>query len=324
MNRRDLLTLLGGIAASWPGPVWAERASMPVIGFLSGGSPNVAKPLLGSFLQGLEDTGFIEHKNVDVEYRWAEGHYDRLPTLVGDLVHREVALIAVTGSPAAIAVKAATKTIPIVFYVGVDPVKLGIVASLARPERNMTGVTSIAVALVPKRLEVLLELLPTTSKIALLTNPNSSLPYEQDLQPIVKARGVQLHVVQAGFDDDLELAFKSVRQAGAGGLLIGADPIFNARSEQIARLGLKHAVPTVYQYREFTAAGGLMSYGGSYVAEAHLLGSYAGRVLNGEHPGDLPVQQSSKVELYINLKTARALGISVPPTLLARADEVIE
>jgi putative ABC transport system substrate-binding protein len=295
-----------------------------LIGFLSGGSSSGAQSLLRAFHQGLQDTGFVEHKNVDIEYRWADGQYDRLPGLAADMVRKEVALIAVTGSPAAIALKAATRTVPTVFYVGVDPVKLGLVSSLARPEGNMTGVTSLAVSLVPKRLEALLELLPRASKVALLTNPNSVLPYEHDLQPIVNARGVQLQVVQASLEDDLEQVFTRVQQSGADGLLVGADPIFNARSAAIAHLALKHAVPTVYQYREYAAAGGLMSYGGSYAEEARLFGSYAGRVLNGERPDDLPVQQSTKVELYVNLKTARALGITVPPTLLARANEVIE
>jgi putative ABC transport system substrate-binding protein len=323
MKRRDLLSLLGGAAASWQGAAWAQKAK-PVVGYLSAGSQNLAHPLLAGFHQGLADTGFIEHKNFEIEYRWAEGHYERLPIFAADLVLREVALIAVTGSPAAVAVQAVTKTIPTVFYVGVDPVKLGLVASLARPEGNATGVTSIAVSLVPKRLEALLELLPKASRVALLTNPSSSLPYEDELRPLAKARRVQLQVVKASFNDDLELTFARLQQSRVDGLLVGADPIFNAQSEAIARLALKHAIPTVYQYREFAAAGGLMSYGGSYAAEARLLGSYTGRVLNGERPADLPVQQSSKVELYINLKTAKALGITVPQTLLARADEVIE
>lgn len=323
MNRRAVLSLLGSAVASWQGTAWAQKTK-PVIGYLSGGSPNLAHPLLAGFHQGLADTGFIEHKNFEIEYRWAEGRYERLPIFAADLALREVALIAVTGSPAAVAVQAVTKTIPTVFYVGVDPVKLGLVASLARPEGNATGVTSIAVSLVPKRLEALLELLPKASRVALLTNPSSSLPYEDELRPLAKARRVQLQVVKVSFNDDLELTFARLQQSKVDGLLVGADPIFNAQSEAIAWLALKHAIPTVYQYREFAAAGGLISYGGSYAAEARLLGSYTGRVLNGERPADLPVQQSSKVELYINLKTAKALGITVPQTLLARADEVIE
>ncbi len=326
MRRREFITLLGGAAATWPLAARAQQASMPVIGFLSSGSPNALAALADAFRQGLNAAGFVEHHNVGIEYRWAEGRYDRLPALAADLARRPVAVIAATGgTSSALAAKAATTTIPIVFQVGVDPVEDGLVASLARPGGNLTGVTSLNVELVPKRMQLLRELLPKATVIRVLVNPTvrNAQTALRDLQASAGTLGLALHVLNVSTDYEMDTAFASLAEQRSG-LLIAADPFFNSRLERLAALALRHAVPTIYQYRGFAAAGGLMSYGGSFTDQFRLVGLYTGRILKGEKPFDLPVQQSTKVELIINLKTAKALGLDVPPQLLARADEVIE
>jgi putative ABC transport system substrate-binding protein len=283
---------------------------------------------LTAFRQGLHETGYVEGRNVTIEYRWADGQNDRLPALAADLVRRQVNVIAAPGStPAALAAKAATTTIPVIFQVGTDPVAAGLVASLARPAGNVTGVTNINTELVPKRLELLRELIPTTNIIALLVNPTSPFITEsisKDLQSATRALGLQLHILNASTEHDFDTVFATFTKLRADVLVIAPDAMFISRSEQLGALTLRHAVPAVTQFREFAAAGGLMSYGGSFTEPTRLVGVYTGRVLKGEKPADLPVMQATKVELVINLKTAKALGINVPNTLIGRADEVIE
>jgi putative ABC transport system substrate-binding protein len=299
-----------------------------VIGFLSSASPDLHANLLQAFREGLRETGYVEGWNVAIEYRWANGENERLPALAAELVSREVNVIAAPGStPAVIAAKAATTTIPIVFQVGIDPVAAGLVASLARPGGNVTGLTALNTELGVKRLELLRELVPTANAIGLLINPTSSLISERitrELHSTTRALGVQLHVVQASAERDFDPAFATLARMGAGGLVIAPDALFISRSDQLAALALRHAVPAITQFREFAAAGGLMSYGGSFTETAHQVGVYTGRILRGEKPTDLPVRQLTRVELVINLKTAKAFGITVPLSLLGRADEVIE
>jgi len=323
MRRRELMFLLGGVAAAWPLGVRAQQNAMPVIGYLHFGSPNLA-PTPAVFLQGLSETGFVEGQNVAIEYRWAEGHYDRLPGLAADLVGRKVDLIAAIGPPPARAAKSATSTIPIVFAVGTDPVADELVASLARPGGNLTGVTNLAVELVPKRLDLLCELVPQARVIALLVNPNNPYtePMIRGVQEAARAKGVQLQVVTASTESEIDTAFATLANVRA--LLVGDDVFFTSRRDQITALAASHAVPAIYQFREFTAAGGLMSYGSSLTALIRQLGVYAGRILKGAKPADLPVQQPTRFELVVNLKTAKALGLTVPQSILARADEVIE
>jgi putative ABC transport system substrate-binding protein len=301
---------------------------MPVIGFLGSASADRYARPLSAFRQGLNETGYVEGRNVTIEYRWAEGQYDRLPALAADLIRRQVNVIAAPGStPAALAAKAATATIPIIFQVGTDPIAAGLVASLARPAGNVTGVTNINTELVPKRLELLRELIPTTNIIALLVNPTSPFITEsisKDLQSATRALGLQLHILNASTEHDFDTVFATFTKLRADVLVIAPDAMFISRSEQLGALTLRHAVPAVTQFREFAAAGGLMSYGGSFTEPTRLVGVYTGRVLKGEKPADLPVMQATKVELVINLKTAKALGINVPNTLIGRADEVIE
>jgi putative ABC transport system substrate-binding protein len=325
VKRREFITLLGGAAAAWPIMARAQRPEIPVVAFLNGGSPDGYAPMVAAFHQGLKDTGYVEAQSVRIEYRWADGQYGRLPAMAADLVHRQVAVI-VTNSPGMLAAKAATTTIPIVFTTSGDPVELGFVASLARPGRNITGVTQLNVEVAPKRLELMHELVPTATIMAVLVNPAypSAEIQSSGMQAAARTLGVQLHILRASNERDIDDAFATLAQLRAGAFVISSDPFFNSRAEQFAALALRHAVPTIFQYREFAAAGGLMSYGGSIIDSYRQAGVYTGRILKGEKPADLPVQQSTKVELIINLKTAKALGLEVPRTLIARADEVIE
>jgi putative ABC transport system substrate-binding protein len=327
--RRKLIRLLGGMAAApLPFPAFAQQGAMPVIGFLSNASADAYDIRLRAFRQGLAEAGFIEGKTVAIEYRWAEGNNDRLPALAADLVGRRVAvLVSAGGTPSALAAKAATSAIPIVFSLAANPVSIGLVGRLNQPDGNLTGVANQNIEIGPKRLEVLRELLPKASVIGILLNPTSreaSDLFLRDLAPAAQAMGMRLHLLQASTDADLETAFASLSQLRVDALVVSPDVFFNTRSEQLAALSLRYKVPSIYQYRKFAAAGGLVSYGSDETESYRLIGGYAGRILKGDRPGDLPVQQATKVEMIINLKTANALGITVPLSLLGRADEVIE
>ena len=328
MKRREFITLLGGAAAAWPLAAQAQQPAMPVIGFLGAESPDRWASRTRALHQGLGETGYVEGRNVAIEYRWAAGQNDRLPALAADLVRGRAKLIVTPGStPAALAAKAATKTVPIVFYVGGDPVELGLVASLNRPGGNLTGVTTLTSEVGPKRLQLLYELVPTATIVALLvnpTNPDLAEPATKDLQAAARTLGVQLHVLHASAERDFDAVFSSLVQQRVSALVIVNDALFSTRVEQLAVLAIRHAVPAVYQFREFVAAGGLMSYGTGFIDAFRQVGVYTGRILGGEKPADLPVQQTTKAELIINLKTAKALGLTVPTALLVRADEVIE
>ena len=325
MKRRTFITLIGG-AVAWPLAARAQQPAMPVVGVLVSRGAGDDPHLLAAFRQGLKDVGYVEGQNMATAYRFAEGQYDRLPALAADLVRLEVTVIAALGTPAAPAAKAATAAIPIVFTVGVDPVEVGLVAGLSRPGGNLTGVTGMGVELGPKRLELLHELVPRATVVAALLNPNTTgaETLSTDLLASARSLGLKLHVLNAVSERDFDAAFATVAQLRAGGLVIGNDPFFISCSEQLAALALRHAVPTIFQFRAFATAGGLMSYGGNLTDLYRLAGVYTGRILKGEKPADLPVQQVTKVELILNLKTAKALGLEVPPSLLARADEVIE
>jgi ABC-type uncharacterized transport system substrate-binding protein len=325
VRRRNFITLVGGAAVAWPLAARAQQAAMPVIGFLNSASPGPFAYLVRAFHRGLAETGYVEGQNVAIEYRWADGQYDRLTALAGDLVHRKVSVLAATSTPANVVAKAATNTIPIVFTTSSDPVQLGLVASLSRPGGNVTGVTQLNVEVAPKRLELAHELFPTATLVALLINPNnpSAETVTRNLQAAALTLGLQLHILRASTEPEIDDAFTAFPQR-ASVLLIGTDAFFNSQSERLAALAVRHSVPAIYQYGQFTAAGGLMSYGGSITDSYRLAGVYTGRILKGEKPAELPVQQSTKVELIINLKTAKALGLTVPLTLLGRADEVIE
>ena len=324
MKRRELMLLLGGafIAAR---ALRAQQKAMPVIGYLHYGSPGLFAPFMAAFHRGLSETGYVEGRNVAIEYRWAEGRYDRLPALAGELVGRKVDMIAAFGPPSARAAKSATSTIPIVFGSG-DPVREGLIAGLARPGGNLTGVSLLTVELMAKRLELLSELVPQAGMIALLVNQNDANAERiiKDVQEAARAKGVQLHVLKAGSESEIDAAFPALVQRQAGGLVVGTDPFFNSRREQLVSLAARHTVPAIYEWREFAAAGGLISYGSSLTSVYRQIGIYTGKILNGAKPADLPVEQPTRFELVVNLNTAKDLGLTVPPSILARADEVIE
>jgi putative tryptophan/tyrosine transport system substrate-binding protein len=328
MRRREFITLVGGTALAWPLAAGAQQAAMPVVGFVGSDSPDRWTTFVRAFHQGLREVGYVEGRNVAIEYRWAEGQNDRLSGLVADLLRRPVSMLAVPGStPAALAAKAASTTVPIVFAIAADPVQLGLVASLNRPGGNATGVVTLNVEIAPKRLELLHELLPTATSFALLVNPaNPALaePVSERVQAAARTLGMKLHVLHASSETELDAVLATVARLQAAGLVVAPDPFFNSRIEQLAALTSGQALPTVYQWREFTAAGGLLSYGSSITDVYRQAGVYTGRILKGEKPADLPVEQMTKVELFINLKTAKALGITMPTSILVRADEVIE
>jgi putative tryptophan/tyrosine transport system substrate-binding protein len=326
MRRREFITLLGGAAAAWPEVAGAQHVRMPVIGFLNSRSRSSLPHLLAAFRAGLKDTGFVEGENVNIEFRFADGQYDNLPALAADLIQRRVAVIAVASTIATIAAKQATQSIPIVFFQGGDPVALGFVASLHRPGANITGASFLTDELVQKRFEALHELLPRASVIGLLVNPSFSTTQEAEnnAQVAAVAFGIKVVLAEAFAERDFEPAFAALVRQGAQALVVAPDPYFNTQASTLVALAGRHALPAMYQLREYVAAGGLMSYGTNLSDVWRLGGTYVGRILKGEKAADLPVQQSTRVELVINLKTAKALGIEVPATLLARADEVIE
>ena len=327
MRRRDFITLLGGAAAAWPLTARAQQRSMPVIGFLSPTSPNSRAELIAAFHQGLAEVGYVEGRNVAIEYRWAKDQNEQLPFMAADLVQRRVSVIvAIDGTAAALAAKAATSTIPIVFIVGADPVELGLVASLGRPGGNITGVGALAVGTAAKRLQLLHELVPAAAGIAFLRNPTN--PYfsaleTRELQAAATVLGVRLLLLNASSPHEIEVAFANLVAQRAGAFLLGTDPFFMTARDQLVALANRHTVPAIYPFREDAAAGGLVSYGASNRDAFRLVGDYTGRILSGDRPADLPVQQVTRIEMAINLKTANALGLTVPLPLLARADEVI-
>ena len=321
MRRRELMILLGG-ALTAAHAVRAQQKAMPVIGFLSSASPGPNEPALAAFRQGLSETGYVEGQNVAIEYRWADGRHDRLPALAADLVARKVDVIAATGGNGSVrAAKNATSTIPIVSTFGDDPVEWGLVASLARPGGNLTGINMITAELMPKRLELLSELVPRAGVIALLANPGAESMI-REVQEAARAKGVQLQILKASSESEIDAAFASPSQAGA--LLVGNDPFFMSRREQLVALAARYAVPAMYEWREYVAAGGLISYGTSRTGTWRRFGNYAGKILNGAKPADLPVEQPTRFELVVNLKTAKALGLTIPAAILDLADEVIE
>jgi putative ABC transport system substrate-binding protein len=327
MRRREFIMLLGGAAVAWPVAARAQPAKLPTIGFIGSDSPGQYADRLRAFRLGLKSTGFTEGQNVEIEYRWAEGRNDKLPELTADLVRRQMAVIVAPTTPSVLVAKVATTTIPIVFFTAGDPVDLGLVASLNRPDSNLTGATTLTLEVGQKWVQLLHEMVPNATSLALLINPTSpSLAKAQsnDLQTAAHALGLQLHVLQASTERDFDIAFASVTRLRAGGLVISSDSFFFSQSHQLATLAVQHAVPSIFGFREFVTAGGLMSYGGSLTESFRWVGVYTGRILKGEKPADLPVQQSTKIELFINLKTAQALGLEVPPTLLTRAEDVIE
>ena len=329
MQRREFIMLLGGAAAVWPLAARAQQSALPVVGYISAASAQsyAQQRQLSAFLKGLTEAGYVDGRDVTIEYSWAEDRIDRLPAMVADLVHRQVAVIATTTTPAALAAKVATTTIPIVFELGGDPVQLALVPSLNRPGSNVTGVTHTNQQLAPKRLQLLQELVPTASVMALLVSPAYPTVAEtntKEVQAAARTLGLELHVLNAGTERDFDGVFTKLIQLRAGGLVIGGGAFLISSSEQLAALTVRHAVPAIFFGREFAVAGGLLSYGADIPDAYRLAGIYTGRVLKGEKPADLPVQQATKVELIINLKTAKALAITVPNTLIGRADEVIE
>ena len=327
MNRRELIALLGSAAAVWPLAARAQQSAMPVIGFLSGGTPAGYAPYAAAVRQGLKEAGYVEGQNVAIEYRWAEGQNDRLPALAADLVGRPVAVIAAGGVQAALAAKAATTTIPIVFEGGPDPVEVGLVTSLNRPGGNITGVSNFSAVLVAKQFELLHETVPNSAVIGVLVNPTSPSLAEftaRDAQAAGRSLGMQIHILNASTKDQIDAAFASFARVRPDALLIGGDAFFLSRRVQLVTLATRHGLPTISNAREFPAAGGLMSYGASLVDTYRLTGVYTGKILKGAKPAELPVMQPAKFELVINLTTAKALGLTVPDKLLALADEVVE
>jgi putative ABC transport system substrate-binding protein len=327
IRRRDFIVTLGGAAAAWPLAARAQQAAIPMIGFLGVGW-ELARPSRASFLDGLAGTGYVERRNVNIEYRWAEGQYNRLPSLAAELVRYEPAVIVTGGgTPTALAAKAATETIPIVFLLGSDPVQFGLVKALARPGGNLTGVTVLDVELISKVFEVLHDVVPAAATMGVLVNPNNFLNKAQTRgsQLAADILGVRLLVLNASTQNEIETAFATLVEQRAGALVVSGEPFFSGPArDQLIALAARHAIPTAYQFTDFAAAGGLLGYGASLADAYRIIGVYAGRILKGEKPADLPVQQSTKVELAINLKTAKALGLTFPPSILARADEVIE
>ena len=323
MNRRELILLVGGAMTAARAPR-AQQKKMPVVGFLSGASPAPSAPYLAAFLQGLSESGYVEGQNVTIEYRWAEGRYDRLPALAAELVIRKVEVIAALGgTPPALAAKNATATIPIVFGAG-DPVGLGLVASLARPGGNLTGTSGLELELVPKLVELMSELVPSARIIALLVTSNNPVAEHiiiQNAQQAASAKGLELQILKASTEGEIDAAFVELQ---AGGLIVQADPLFNSRREQLVGLASRRAMPAISAWREFAEAGGLISYGASRTGGWHKIGTYVGKIFNGAKPADLPVEQPTRFDLVVNLKTAKALGLTVPPSILARATEVIE
>jgi len=328
MRRREFITLLGGAAATWPLTARAQQpGKLPVIGYLGPESPAVFASRVRAFRQGLGETGYAEGRNVAIEFRWAEGQHNRLPALAADLVARQVAVIvAPGGAPGALAAKSATTTIPIVFEMGADPVAIGLVDNLNRPGGNLTGVSSLNVQVTPKRLEILHEVVPAAAEIAVLVNPTSPTTDSQlrNLQAAARALGLQLHVLHASTERDFDAVFVTLLQLRAGGLVVASDGFFATHSEQLAALTVRHAVPAIHQSRDFAMAGGLMSYAGSFLESHRQAGVYTGRILKGDKPADLAVQRVTKVELFINLKAAKNLGVTFPLSLLGRADQLIE
>jgi putative tryptophan/tyrosine transport system substrate-binding protein len=327
MRRRDFIKVVAGSAATWPLVARAQQQAMPVVGFVNVASAKSFARPLSAFLKGLGETGYADGQNAVIEYRWAEGENDRLPAFVADLIRRKVNVIAATSTPAAIVAKAATTTIPVVFTTADDPVRLGLVASLNRPGGNVTGATQATVEVAPKQLQLLHELVPTASVMALLVNPAHPTLADSNtkvLQAAARTLGLTLHVLNANTEGEFDRVFAKLIQLRAGGLVIGSDPFFTGQIERLAALAVHHAVPAVYHWREFAAAGGLVSYGAAVTEVYRLAGNYTGRILKGDKPVDLPVQQVTKVELYINQKAAKALGLTVPQALLSRADDVIE
>jgi len=326
MQRRAFITLLGGAAATWPLNVRAQQPAMPVIGFMNNGTPKANDYLRAAFLQGVSETGYVEGQNVTIEYHWAEDHDDRLPRMAADLVRRRVRVIAATSTQAALAAKATTTTVPIVFETGGDPIKLGLVASLNRPGGNVTGVTQLSSELVAKRLGLLHDLIPTATIVGFLVTPTdpATAPQTKDMQEAAHALGLQIHVLNASTEGEIDKAFAMMLQIRADALFVGAGNFFIRRREQLAALATRQGVPAIYQHRENAAAGGLISYGTSITESYRQAGVYTGRVLKGEKPADLPVLQATKFEFVINQKTAKTLGLTIPSGVLAIADEVIE